>query len=417
MVRMSFACVAAWAAVVIAGASIANATPALTTIATFNGTNGSSPDCGLIADSQGNLYGTTYQGGLYGSGTVFELPVGGSSVTTCATFSYSNGSNPEAGLVADGAGNLYGTTYSGGQNGVGTVFRIPSGGGSPSTLTSFNSATGNLPNSTLVFDASGNLYGTASGGGQYSDGTVFMLPANGGSMTNPVSFNGSNGAQPEAGLLIDEGGNLYGTTMRGGSNNVGTVFEVKAGSGTITTLAAFSSSNGAAPSGRLIADSAGNFCGTTSEGGANNDGTVFELPAGSSSIITLATFNGANGARPLGGLIADAAGNLFGTTFNGGANGDGTVFEVPAGGGPIITLATFDLANGSLPNGDLIADADGNLYGTTSAGGTADSGTIFELTDTGFVTTEPEPASFSLLGIAGFALLRRRTRKGHGISC
>jgi uncharacterized repeat protein (TIGR03803 family) len=155
------------------------------------------------------------------------------------------------------------------------------------------------------------------------------------------------------------------------------VFEIKAGSGAVTTLATFNGANGDEPFAGLIADAAGNLFGTTELGGANNDGTVFEIKAGSGAVTTLATFNGTYGSAA--GLIADAAGDLYGTTV-GGTHGYGaTVFEIKAGSGAVTTLATFNYANGASPNGSLIADAAGNLFGTTAHGGANNDGTVFEI--------------------------------------
>jgi uncharacterized repeat protein (TIGR03803 family) len=147
-------------------------------------------------------------------------------------------------------------------------------------------------------------------------------------LTTLASFNRANGALPVAGPTLDPQGNLFGTAQNGGANNLGTVFELAAGSSTITTLATFNSANGAFPAAELVRDAQGNLFGTTQGGGANNLGTIFELAAGSSTITTLATFNGANGTQPEGTLLLDSQGNLFGTTSRGGAFNLGTVFEL-----------------------------------------------------------------------------------------
>jgi uncharacterized repeat protein (TIGR03803 family) len=156
----------------------------------------------------------------------------------------------------------------------------------------------------------------------------------------------------------------------------------------------------------LIADAAGNLYGTTGYGGANNDGTIFKIAAGTGDLTTLATFDGSQGEYPSAGLIADAAGNLYGTAFYGGSGGDGTVFELAAGSSTITTLAEFDGDNGAFPMTSLIADASGNLYGTTFEGGTNSVGTVFELTNTGFVL--PEPGTLALFAVAGLFLRRVR---------
>src|SRR5260370_209644 len=167
------------------------------------------------------------------------------------------------------------------------------------------------------------------------------------SLVTLASFNHSNGANPYGGLVEDSSGNLFGTTQQGGTFGYGTVFELAAGSGSITTLANFNGSNGAYPVGGLVEDSGGNLFGTTYEGGAFFAGTVFEVAAGSGSITTLANFNGSNGVIPRGGLGEARGGNPFGSPSEGGAFVDGTVFEVAAGSGSITTLANFNGSDGA----------------------------------------------------------------------
>ena len=358
---------------------VAAGTRALTTVATFNGNNGSNPEAGLIADAAGNLYGTTFSGGTAGDGTVFEVAAGTRALTTVATFNGNNGAYPYAGLIADAAGNLYGTTFSGGTAGDGTVFEVAAGTHALSTLATFNGNNGGSPWAGLIADAAGNLYGTTFLGGAAGDGTVFEVAAGTHALTTLATFNGNNGSDPEAGLIADAAGNLYGTTEGGGTAGDGTVFEVAAGTHALSTLATFDGTNGSVPRAGLIADTAGNLYGTTFSGGTASDGTVFEVAAGTRALTTVATFNGNNGSNPEAGLIADAAGNLYGTTFSGGTAGDGTVFEVAAGTHDLTALATFNGNNGQFPEAGLLADAAGNLYGTTEWGGTAGDGTVFEV--------------------------------------
>ncbi len=353
----------------------------------FNGSNGADPIAGLMMDSSGNLYGTTELGGADGDGTVFEVATGSSTFTTLATFNGNNGSDPTGGLIMDSSGNLYGTT--GGDDNEGTVFELAKGSGTITTLVTFNGTNGAGPTDSLIMDSSGNLYGTTAGGG-VNDGTVFELAKGSHTITTLASFNGANGANPWAGVLMDSSGNLYGTTEIGGANDDGTVFEVVKGSGTITTLASFNGTeagvpfidtNGETPLGGVVMDSSGNLYGTTYGalyGEPASAGTVFELAKGSGTITTLASFNG-DGYSPVGGLLMDSSGNLYGTTESGGANGDGTVFEVGAGSGLITTMASFGGSNGDDPIAGLLMDSSGNFYGTTEQGGANGDGTVFEL--------------------------------------
>ena len=253
------------------------------------------------------------------------------------------------------------------------------------TLAAFDGTNGRLPFAGLIADASGNLYGTTEQGGA-GYGTVFEVAAGTHALSALVTFNGTNGAFPRAGLIADASGNLFGTTAEGGANDYGTVFEVAAGTHELSTLATFDGANGREVVAGLIADASGNLFGTTKYGGdltlnfGSGDGIVFEVAAVTHTLSTLVTFNIANGAQPYAGLLADASGNLFGTTHLGGANGKGTVFEVANDvTHKLSTLLAFDGANGAFPDAGLIADANGNLYGTTQNGGANGRGTVFEL--------------------------------------
>ncbi len=333
------------------------------------------------------------------------------TLTTFTSFAGTNGSNPEAGLIADANGDLFGTTNSGGASGDGTVFEIAktSSGyaGTPTTLITFNGTNGANPWSSLIIDANGDLFGTTFGGGAFGGGTVFeIVNTSSGYATTPttlVSFNGADGAELVGGL--DGNGNLFGTTAAGGMG-YGTVFEiVKTSSGyasTPTTLVSFNSANGNEPVTGVITDDNGDLFGTTFYGGASGDGTVFEIVNSSSGYAstptTLLNFNGTNGAFPKGSLIADGNGNLFGATAFGGSLTDGAVFEIvkTASGysSTPTTLINFNGTNGAAPTGGLIADTSGNLFGTTTNGGASGVGTVFELTGSGFVPLLTPFASF-----------------------
>ena len=412
---------ATWVLAILAGAPSLSqaASPTLTAVASFNGTDGANPVAGLIADANGNLFGTTIYGGASNSGTVFEITKTAdgyaSAPTILISFNGSDGAYPRGGLTADANGNLFGTTNGGGAYGYGTAFEITKTArgyaGTPITLVSFNGSDGMYPEvGPLIADAHGNFFGTTNGGGAYGYGTVFEIvkTASGyaSTPTTLANFNGTDGANPFAGLLADADGNLFGTTDFGGPDRGGTVFEIaKTASGyasTPITLASFN--NDANPLAGLIADTNGNLFGTTNQGGGPAPGTVFEITKTASGYastpITLATFNGTDGANPFAGLLADADGNLFGTTYGGiGASEYGTVFEIAktAGGYATtpITVVSFDVTNGANPWAGLIADGKGNLFGTTFLGGntscsTAGSvvvgcGTVFEITGSGFV--------------------------------
>jgi uncharacterized repeat protein (TIGR03803 family) len=385
------------------------------TLVNFNSSDGNFPIGSLIADANGDLYGATVEGGAYGLGTVFEVaktPSGyASTPTALVSFNGSDGSDPSGGLISDANGDLFGTTAGSGENGDGVVFEIDntvSGYAStPTTLVSFNGSDGVDPTGSLIADANGDLFGTTHGGGANGYGTVFEIAktASGyaSTPTTLVSFNGADGAYPFGSLIADASGDLFGTTGEGGANGDGTAFEIaKTASGYAsapTTLVSFNGSDGGDPSGALIADANGDLFGTTGEGGANGDGTVFEIvktASGYASTPTiLVSFDGSDGGDPTRGLIADADGDLFGTTGEGGKNGDGVVFEIAktASGyaSTPTTLAGFNGSDGAVPIESLIADANGDLFSTTIGGGKNGDGTVFEITDSGFVTAATPP--------------------------
>jgi uncharacterized repeat protein (TIGR03803 family) len=375
-------------------------TPSLTALASFNFTDGKSPFGGLTMDSSGNLYGTANQGGALGDGTIFELPHGRHGITALASFNSTDGALPYAGLIIDSSGNLYGTTEFGGASNDGTVFELAAGSGTITTLASFNSTDGARPRGGLIMDSSGNLYGTALAGGASNDGTVFELAQGSGTITTLASFDGTDGQYPQGALIMDASGNLYGTAPNGGASSDGTVFELAAGSGTITALASFNGTDGATPLSDVIMDTTGNLYGTTYAGGASGGGTVFELAAGSGTITALASFNGPDGFAPFDALVMDSRGNLYGTTRGGGALGDGAVFKLAQGSGTITALASFNGTDGSAPYAGLLMDSSGNLYGTASRGGAHGSpvgdGTVFELPAGATATDQWTGANFAV---------------------
>jgi len=377
------------------------------TLATFDGANGANPTAALISDSAGNLYGTTSSGGAYGKGAVYEIAAGTNALTTLYSFSGNDGQTPYASLTRDSAGNLYGTTYGGGVYGQGTVFKLAAGSSALTTLYSFNGTDGKNPRANLLADSSGNLYGTTEFGGASDLGTAFRLAAGTNTLTTLASFSGANGTNPWGGLVADTAGNLYGTTRYGGSGDYGTVFEIAAGTSALSTLVTFNFGNGAYPLSGLIVDSAGNLFGATAGGGGNN-GTVFKIAAGTQS-LAWSSIMGSTLAWPYGGVTLDGHGNLFGTTNVLGAYGPGTVFVVSAEDpyrvpSPIYSFA--GLMDGANPWASVFVDGAGNLYGTTFQGGANGFGTVFKL------TAVPEPSSMLLasVGALAFAAIHSRRR-------
>jgi hypothetical protein len=445
------------------GVTTGAAAQTLTTLYSFTGGgDGSGPFGGVVFDAAGNLYGTASDNWapVVSYGTVFKLTppstTGGAWTQTVlhGFAGFSDGALPLAGLVFDATGNLYGTTAGGGQldyypyRTYGTVFRLslPSTAGGPwteSVLHKFTGIDGANPYAGLILDAAGNLYGTTFHGGDSGEyGTAFKLtpPATiGGSWTETVLHSfftwdstpaRSDGVHPTAGLILDESGNLYGTTPDHGTGYAigdanGMVFKLTptsttGGAWTETALHTFNwfESGGANPQAGLIADAAGNLYGTTYYTGYGNGakgccGTVFALtPTG--IYATLYSFaGGSDGANPQAGLIFDAAGNLYGTTGAGGGigcggNGCGTIFKLAppsAAGGSWTEAVLYRFSGGSdgaHPFAGLTADAAGNLYGTTSHGGIGACGSGSSADDAGGCGTVFKlslPAAFA--GVAG----------------
>jgi uncharacterized repeat protein (TIGR03803 family) len=359
-----------------------------TTLQSFDLTDGAAPEAGLVEGLNGSLYGTTQQGGVNSAGTVFEITPAGTLTTLysfCSVGVCADGDDPVAGLVVAANGDLYGTTPGGGANGAGTVFKITASG-TLTTLYSFCSASactdGRHPITGLVLATNGDLYGTTEEDGAKGGGTVFKITPSG-TFTTLYSFCSlSDCADGEEawGLIQGTNGNFYGTTLGGGANNVGTVFEITA-AGVLTTLHSFDTTDGADPFAGLVQAANGDFYGTTYIGGASGNGTVFKItPSG--TLTTLHTFCSeaecGDGANPYDGLVQGTDGNFYGTTYAEGANFYGTVFEItPAGA--LTTLHSFDSADGEETRAGLVEDTNGILYGTTYAGGGDFNGTVFSL--------------------------------------
>ncbi len=326
------------------------------------------------------------------------------------------GGGPAAGLIADGKGNLYGTTEFGGAANDGVVFRL-SPGGTETALHTFTGGNDGSGPSGLIADSSGNLYGTTTYGGAFrcgdefsqQCGVVFKLSPSGTlTVLHSFMFLGGDGNSPFAGLIADGSGNLYGTTLDGGASasmfqlGCGTVFKVTPG-GTETVLHSFTGgpSDGANPRAGLIADSSGNLYGTTEFGGASGPGcavgvgcgVVFKLSPGGTETVLHSFTGGSDGGGPAAGLIADSSGNLYGTTGGGGASNAGVVFKLSPGGTETVLYSFKGGSDGSGPSG-VITDSSGNLYGTTAFGGASGQGVVFKLTGTGFVPAV-QFASFS----------------------
>ena len=361
----------------------------------FDGTDGADPAAPLVQGTDGNLYGTTGEGGLSNYGTIFRIAPNG-ALTTLYSFCSQGigcpgGYAPDGGLIQATNGDFYGTTYGGEGAGLGTVFTItPSG--ALTTLINFDYRDGAYPEAGVIQARDGNFYGTTDSGAPYRYGTVFRITPSG-TLTTIHRFCGEvspcmEGSYPSW-VVEAADGNLYGTTSEGGAYGSGTVFKITQ-AGALTTLYSFCSQSGcpdgANPNG-LVQAINGDFYGTTRTGGLpNNGGTIFRITA-DGALSTLYTFCSKgkycpDGSDPEGGLVQATNGDFYGITQSGGANNQsGTIFVIGPSG--LTTLYNFcarsGCVDGESPEAGLVQGTDGNLYGTTHGGGANGDGIVFSL--------------------------------------
>lgn len=292
-----------------------------------------------------------------------------------------DGASPRSTLIQDSAGNFYGTTNKGGPSNAGTVFKVTPGG-VESVLYAFTGGSdgGNPSGGPLVMDSLGNLYGTAAVGGARTVGVVFKVPPGGGESVVYTFTYGADGGYPAGGLIADTQGNLYGVCFdAGNAGGWGTVFKVTTG-GTLTTLHSFAGypNDGARPESTLAIDATGAVYGITYQGGPMNGGTVFKIPSGG-VLSTLYSFtNGNDGSAPQGGVVLDASGNIYGTA-GGGANSFGTFWEISNTGTFGVLYSFAGLHKGQATLSNLILDPAGDFFGTTYSVGTFSDGSVFEM--------------------------------------
>jgi uncharacterized repeat protein (TIGR03803 family) len=366
--------------VLSAASGVAEANSRISVLYSFTGGNaGQSPGTGLIEDSDGNLIGGA-GGGEFNGGVIFKVTSAGQEAVLHSFGDSGDGSFPDGGLIVDKQGNFYGTTYLNGPGGYGTVFKLAPGG-SYTLLYSFKGgADGGYPSGTLTLDGKGNLYGTAEAGPN-DLGIVFKVTPSGKKRTL-YAFAGPDGARPgSAHLVVDKRGNLYGTTSQGGPDNHGVIFKLTPG-GKETVLHSFDGDDGDAPNAGLIADKNGNFYGTTAGGGAHLAGTVFKFTVPGEVTVLYSFAGGSDGNDPLAGVILDKSGNVYGTTSAGGDSNDGTVFGLAPDGSRILNMSLERAKDGAPPTGSLVMDRQGALYGTAFYGGAkglSDSGTVFKV--------------------------------------
>jgi uncharacterized repeat protein (TIGR03803 family) len=351
-----------------------------------NVVEGYGPEAGLLFGSDGNLYGVAAEGGPnvvntinnLGAGSFFELTLTGEETDLWNFGSGQDGQSPSGDLVVDASGNFYGTTYAGGLNGAGTVFKVTPTG-QETVLWNFGSgADGQNPFGSLVLGQDGNLYGTTSEGGAHGAGTVFKLsPAS----VETVLWDfgaGTDGKTPKGRFVQATDGNFYGTTESGGAFTYGAVFKLTpAGAEAVLYSFAFGA-DGQGPEG-LIQGADGDFYGITIGGGAYSAGTAFKVTMSGIETLLWTFGNGADGRNPIAAPLLGADGNFYGATSNGGTNGLGTLFRLTPTGSEMV-LWSFKDTDGSTPFSTLIQGADAAIYGTTYRGGIAGGGVAYKLT-------------------------------------
>jgi uncharacterized repeat protein (TIGR03803 family) len=361
----------------------------MSTLHSFSGGNDGGNPNGLVETADGNFFGTTQNGGLNSDGTIFQITPSGSVPVLYSFTGGNDGGHPQDALVQGVDGSFYGTTFDGGLYGNGTVFNAASNG-FPTTLFPFNVTNGDLPFAGLTRGTDGNYYGTTYQGGPSASGTIYkMTPA--GQLTTLYSFTGGlDGGSVYAGLTQGLDGSFYGTTFAGGIDNAGTVFNITT-NGVLTSLYAFTGTTGTYPFAGLVQDENGTFYGVGSGGGTHNVGTIFKRVSGGKLTNIYSFTGGSDGSQPACGLMLGGDGNLYGTTAYGGSYGDGTVFRILRDG-TFTNLLQFDGYNGANPSVALTQGADGYLYGTTQNGGPGGAGTIFRLSVPGGLQILTQPA-------------------------
>jgi uncharacterized repeat protein (TIGR03803 family) len=364
----------------------------LTVLHTFNLTDGEFPYSGLIHGSDGSLYGTTFGGGSAGCGTVFKIAPSGKFTSVYSFKGFSDGCNPVATVIRDSSGNVYGTTVFGGPANAGTVFKVTNSG-KESVLYAFTGgADGGTPEADLIRDSSGNLYGTTLYGGDLTCltggcGTVFKISKTGQETVIHAFSGGADGFLPFGGLVRDSAGILYGTA-EGGAIGDGTVFKIDQ-SETLTTLYDFNPSTGDANSPRtdLTLGAGGILYGTTYAGGDTSAclsvgcGAVFALsPSEQESILYSFAGGTSDGAIPSGPVVRDAAGNLYGATSSGGVSATwGIVYKLDSSGTETILHAFTGGKDEGIPSGRLFVNSQGTVFGTAVVGNGLAYGVVFKI--------------------------------------
>lgn len=382
------------------------------TVAQFSGTTGAvpgrTPVSTLVLDGAGALWGSTAGGGVGDFGTIFKVATDTGVFSNVMTFTGDGGAFPGAvptgDLTLEGNGTFCGVTTAGGPSRLGGVYKVKEGVEGYTRIANFVKSLGvansSNPSTGLVPGPDGLFWGTAEKGGEANAGTIYTVNPGTGETLDVVQFTGmagnAKGSGPMGELALDTSGNFWGTTVNGGSADMGTVFKINALTKQLVTVAEFTGSNGRNPSARLVLDSNGRVWGTTAEGGAEFSGTAFRLNPATNQLTTVVNFSGIGGSfpgdGPLAGLTDDGQGFLWGTTYEGGDSNLGTIFKISAATGEFTSVISFTGSQGDFlgdgPNAVLVNEGSGFLWGTTGFGGSESAGTVFKINvATGEITT------------------------------
>jgi uncharacterized repeat protein (TIGR03803 family) len=353
-----------------------------TVLYTFTGgVDGASPDSGVIMDSAGNLYGTTFGGGAGFAGVVYKVNTANQETVVYSFRDGADGGAPYGGVIMDSAGNLYGTTSAAGAANAGVVYKINTSGQQTVLHCFTGAADGGTPYSGVVMDSGGNLYGTAYYGGTFDAGVVYKLNP---SQQETVLYSftgGADGDLPYSAVTLDSSGDVYGTT----SGNAGAVYKISA-AGQETVVYGFPGGvGGSTPEAGVFLDSSGNIYGTATGGGTGGGGVVYKVTTTNQEKLLYNFPGGPDGSDPLSGLVRDPAGNFYGTTVAGGAANQGVVYKVVSGAETVLYSFTGGI-DGGQPYGGVLLDSSGNLYGTTTRGGVYGYGVVYEVSPSGLET-------------------------------
>ncbi|HYV94892.1 MAG TPA: choice-of-anchor tandem repeat GloVer-containing protein [Chitinophagales bacterium] len=320
------------------------------------------------------IWGTTQSGGILNGGTIFNMKTDGSDFTTVHNFSYPNGWMPMGNLLRASDGNLYGTCFEGGDYASCTLYRYDPDNGDYLDVYDFNIIDGDYPTSGVV-EKDGILYGNSSSGGANFGGVIYSYDMATGIYTDIYDMSMSTGSYPYSSPIVGTDGKLYGVTESGGANNLGTIYSFDIDNGVYSDLYNFAFTSGSNPYGGLIQANDGKLYGMTSMGGANDDGVIYSFDLSNNTYENLYDFDGTNGGGPKGTLM-QGNGKLYGLTTQGGANNHGVIFSVEFDGSDFTNLFDFSTADGTAPLGNLML-AGTILCGTTSSGGDNNYGTVF----------------------------------------